>query len=166
MPRVCANTFGRATSGFPRGPVARHGACGWRAHPSRRPTLTHPVILVADDDRTIRDVIAAALTDEIGARVLRVDDGEGLLALVRQVRPAAIVTDVKMPRVGGLEVALALAADPRTAGIPIVAVSAVTDRQACLDAGCRAFLAKPFELDELVGVVRSCLVGAAGPPGA
>jgi CheY-like chemotaxis protein len=69
---------------------------------------------------------------------------------------AVVATDVKMPNQDGLEVARALAADPRTAHVPLIAVSAMADRQTCLQAGCHDVVEKPFDLDDLVAVVRSC----------
>ena len=83
-----------------------------------------------------------------------------MLACVERERPGMILLDLMMPRLDGFEVARKLKADPSTAGIPIVAVSALArpdDREAALAAGCDDFVRKPFELDELEAKIRSYL---------
>lgn len=119
--------------------------------------MENRVILVADDDKAIREIVASTLSLELSARVVLASDGERLLALARQLRPVLVVTDVRMPGLSGLDVARELAADPRTSGIPVLAVTAVASRDECLAAGCCEYLAKPFELAKLVEVARACL---------
>ena len=85
------------------------------------------------------------------------------LAVLRSVereRPDLILLDLMMPGMDGFEVARQLKADPLTASIPIVAVSALArpdDREAALAAGCNDFLRKPFELDDLEALIRTYL---------
>jgi two-component system, cell cycle response regulator DivK len=71
-----------------------------------------------------------------------------------------ILLDLMMPGLDGFQVAQRLKADPATASIPIVAVSALArpdDREAALAAGCDEFVRKPFDLDELERVIRGYL---------
>src|SRR5687768_17399837 len=98
-------------------------------------------------------MMAAALSTELSAHVVLTRDGARLLEAVRRVGPLAVVVDLMMPGVGGLEAIRALRADPATAGVRIVAVSAGGDGAEALAAGADAFLAKPFEVDRLVDLV-------------
>jgi CheY-like chemotaxis protein len=75
-----------------------------------------------------------------------------------------ILLDLMMPGLDGFQVTRQLKADPETAGIPIVAVSAMArpdDREAALAAGCDDFVRKPFELDDLEAVIRTHLENGA-----
>jgi CheY-like chemotaxis protein len=112
-------------------------------------------VLVVDDSSVIRDLIRVNLELE-GLEVMECGDGEEALALVEQVRPDVITLDVVMPRLGGFDAAERLRADPATAGIPIVVVTARAgqadfDRATAL--GVEGYLTKPFEPSELVGLV-------------
>src|SRR5438445_313195 len=76
--------------------------------------------------------------------------------------PALILLDLMLPRVSGWEVARRLRSSPRTASVPIIAVSALSrsqEREAALHAGCDAYLTKPFTPDELARLVASTLHG-------
>jgi CheY-like chemotaxis protein len=117
----------------------------------------NPVIIVAEDDHDIAQVMAAALSTELSAHVLVALNGRRLLELAANIRPAVVVTDIRMPEVDGLVAAARLRDDPRTTHTPIVVVSAVDDDRAAIEAGGWVFLRKPFELDELVEVVSDLL---------
>jgi CheY-like chemotaxis protein len=119
----------------------------------------HAVILVVDDDTAIRELMVAAFEDE-GYHVLQAADGAQALHLVSQTRPSVVVLDIQMPGIDGLEVARRLKADPETAAIPLVAVSAHARGAEVLGTGCCAFVAKPFDLMVLVSAVTS----ATGSP--
>jgi CheY-like chemotaxis protein len=116
-----------------------------------------PFVLVVDDDRFIRDVVAACLEDEPDLGVAAAADGQEALRLVARARPAALVLDLAMPRLDGFEVCRRLKADPATRAIPVIAMSAGERRWAALDAGCDAFIAKPFDVEELVATIRRAL---------
>jgi CheY-like chemotaxis protein len=116
---------------------------------------TNRGIVVAEDDKATREMLAAALSTELGARVVLVPDGERAVEVVRRQRPAVVVLDMIMPGIDGLEAARQLKADPVTADIPIVAISAAPRRAEALAAGCDRFLAKPLQLDELLDLVHS-----------
>ena len=120
-------------------------------------------MLIADDDPMIRDLMQAVLAGEDGLHPVLAANGIEALAAVEAVRPAVVLVDMQMPLVDGAEVARRLKADPGTRAIPIVGLSAGARREAALAAGCDVFVAKPFELDELVAVVHGCL--RRGGPG-
>ncbi len=118
-------------------------------------------ILVVDDDRAVRDSLRRSLEFN-GYTVETAADGAEALARVPQVDPDAIVMDVMMPRLDGLETTRAL----RSAGndVPILVLTArdaVNDRVDGLDAGADDYLAKPFALEELLARVRALLRRAA-----
>lgn len=110
-------------------------------------------ILVVEDDPLLREVITEALSDE-GYTVYEAGDGEGALerldAMPRQ--PDLVLSDVRMPRLSGFELAERLA--QRRLPIPIVLMSATRNAPPGESA---TFLAKPFSLDDLVALVARVL---------
>jgi CheY-like chemotaxis protein len=109
-----------------------------------------------DDNKVIRQLIRVNLELE-GFEVVTAADGAECLEVVHQVRPDVITLDVVMPRLDGLRTAARLRADPRTRNLPLAIVSACGPYEvdAGLDVGVDAFLAKPFEPADLVGLVRN-----------
>ncbi|MFF8525950.1 response regulator [Streptomyces werraensis] len=120
-------------------------------------------VLVVDDNKVIRQLIRVNLELE-GIEVVTAADGAECLEVVHQVRPDLITLDVVMPRLNGLRTAARLRSDPRTAGTPLVIVSACTQHEveSGLDVGVDAFLAKPFDPQELVRVVQSLIDSSTG----
>ncbi|GLZ49847.1 DNA-binding response regulator [Actinomycetospora sp. NBRC 106375] len=121
-------------------------------------------VLVADDDRAIRESLARALELE-GYEVAAVADGVEALTCVRRDAFDALVVDVMMPGVDGLAVCRVLRAeDDRTPVLMLTARVETPDRVAGLDAGADDYLPKPFELDELLARLRALLRRAAYAP--
>jgi two-component system response regulator MprA len=116
-------------------------------------------ILVVDDERALRDSLRRALALEGYEVELAADGEEALYRLTsREVEPDAIVLDVLMPRVDGLEVARRLRkAGNRTPILMLTARDQVEDRVAGLDAGADDYVVKPFALEELFARVRALL---------
>src|SRR5215210_3234202 len=118
-------------------------------------------VLVVDDDRAIRESLARALELD-GYEVDLVPDGASALATIRASRPDVAVVDVMMPNIDGLTLCRVLRAEKDR--LPILMLTARTetpDRVAGLDAGADDYLAKPFELDELLARLRALLRRAA-----
>lgn len=112
-------------------------------------------MLVADDDRAIRESLARALELE-GYEVTGVVDGVESLTVLRRESFDALVLDVMMPGVDGLAVCRVLRADgDRTPVLMLTARQETADRVAGLDAGADDYLPKPFELDELLARLRA-----------
>jgi two-component system, OmpR family, response regulator MprA len=114
-------------------------------------------ILVVDDDRAVRESLRRSLAFN-GYDVDVASDGREALDRLRAERPDALVLDVMMPRVGGLEACRRLRADGDD--VPILVLTArdsVADRVAGLDAGADDYLAKPFDLEELLARLRALL---------
>jgi two-component system response regulator MprA len=114
-------------------------------------------ILVVDDDRAVRESLRRSLAFN-GYQVDVAADGGEALDRLRDQRPDALVLDVMMPRVGGLETCRRLRADGDD--VPILVLTArdsVADRVAGLDAGADDYLVKPFDLEELLARLRALL---------
>ncbi len=114
-------------------------------------------ILVVDDDRSVRESLRRSLAFN-GYQVELASDGQAALDAVLAQRPDAMVLDVMMPRLDGLEVCRRM----RAAGdeLPILVLTArdaVSDRVAGLDAGADDYLPKPFALEELLARLRALL---------
>lgn len=114
-------------------------------------------ILVVDDDRAVRDSLRRSLEFN-GYSVDVATDGAEALARVPLINPDAIIMDVMMPRLDGLETTRSL----RNAGndIPILVLTArdaINDRVDGLDAGADDYLSKPFALEELLARMRALL---------
>jgi len=123
-----------------------------------------PRVLIADDDRAIRESLRRALTLN-GYHVTAVADGVEALSTARRDPHDAMVLDVMMPGVDGLGVCRVLRADgDRTPILMLTARVETSDRVAGLDAGADDYLAKPFELDELLARLRALLRRAAPLP--
>jgi two-component system response regulator MprA len=123
-------------------------------------------ILVVDDEPAVRDSLDRALRLE-GYHVDLAADGAEALSSLADESPDAVVLDLMMPRVDGLEVCRRMrAAGDRTPVLVLTARDAVTDRVKGLDAGADDYLVKPFALDELLARLRALLrrsgVGAPG----
>ena len=115
-------------------------------------------VLVADDEDDIRALVALAVGKAGCAVDASVADGAAALDSARTQLPDLAVLDVSMPGATGLEVCAALRADPVTAGIRILLLSAgasLDDVAAGLAAGADASLAKPFQVSGLVHQVRT-----------
>ncbi|MFE7133136.1 response regulator [Streptomyces sp. NPDC057638] len=111
-------------------------------------------VLVVDDNRVIRQLIRVNLELE-GFEVVTAADGAECLEVVHEVRPDVITLDLVMPRLDGLKTAERLRADPGTSHLPVAIISACSGHELAggVAAGVDAFLAKPFEPDELVRLV-------------
>ncbi|MET3962143.1 two-component system response regulator MprA [Marmoricola sp. OAE513] len=120
-------------------------------------TDAKPHVLVVDDDRAVRESLRRSLEFN-GYTVSMAADGAEALAGISSINPDAVVMDVMMPRLDGIETTKAL----RSVGnhVPILVLTArdaVGDRVEGLDAGADDYLTKPFALDELLARLRALL---------
>jgi CheY-like chemotaxis protein len=114
--------------------------------------MSHATVLVVDDDPTIVSFLREALEDE-GYEVVTAVGGEAL-PLAHDLHPSVILLDAAMPGMDGLEVSRRLRADPVTAPIPLVAMSAQHHLDAAADRmPVNDRLPKPFELEQLYDTV-------------
>jgi DNA-binding response OmpR family regulator len=117
-------------------------------------------ILIVEDDRDTREMLAALLAME-GFHAVAAEDGLEALHLLRTVRrrapevPCLVLLDLKMPRLGGNEFRRAQLGDPTVASVPVAVMSGATDLEAHAKAlGAVASVSKPIDCDVLMEVVR------------
>ena len=118
-----------------------------------------PVVLAADDDEDILELVAFRL-ERSGYTVLRAKDGEEALRLALDAKPDLAVLDVMMPKLDGYELTRRLRADDATSRMPIILLTARSqdaDVQAGFDAGADDYLRKPFSPQELRARVQAIL---------
>lgn len=119
-------------------------------------------ILVVEDDADNRKIVVKVLTRE-GYETLEAADGRVALSLARAELPDLIMMDLGIPHVDGLEASRQLKADPRSADIPIIALTAFAqrgDEERARKAGCDGYLSKPCRPQTIRDAVRRFL-----PPG-
>jgi two-component system, chemotaxis family, chemotaxis protein CheY len=116
------------------------------------------LILIAEDERTIADVIATVVADA-GHEALVAGHGRRALELARERWPALVITDLMMPHLDGAELIAALGAEAAARGRarpPVILLTSAGLRQA-RPAGADAVLRKPFDLDALDDLMRRLL---------
>jgi signal transduction histidine kinase len=116
-------------------------------------------VLVVDDEASNRELMRDLLQRQ-GYRVFEAADGEEALAQVEGLPPDVVVLDVMMPKLDGFETCRRLKADPRTAPVPVLLVTALTDRRdrlAGIEAGANDFLTKPLDIQDVLLRVRNAL---------
>ena len=114
--------------------------------------MDHPLILLVEDNATIRDAFSILLSDS-GYRVLQADSGERALAVSEEQLPDLILLDLGLPDVPGIQLAKTLKSRPSTREVPIVALTGHAldaNRDACIAAGCAGYLTKPIDADQLL----------------
>jgi two-component system response regulator MprA len=119
-------------------------------------------LLVVDDDRGLRDVLRRALTLS-GYEVRTVETGSDALSEIASRAPDAIVLDIGLPDIDGLDVCRLLRREGnRVPVLMLTARDAVSDRIDGLDAGADDYLIKPFDVDELRARLRALLRRGGG----
>jgi two-component system, cell cycle response regulator DivK len=117
------------------------------------------LILIVEDNEKNRKLVRDLLTVK-GYALMESETGEEALRLARERPPALVLMDIQLPGIDGIETLRRLRADPATAAIPIVAVtaSAMThDRQKILAAGFDGYQAKPISVRPFLELVRQVL---------
>lgn len=120
-------------------------------------------ILIVEDNANNLDMLSRRLTRRGYQVVVAVDGADGV-ARARSERPALILMDMSLPVIDGWEATRRLKADPETAAIPIIALTAhamLSDRDKALDAGCDGYETKPVELSRLLELMEKLLGAAA-----
>ena len=117
-------------------------------------------ILIAEDERDIRDLVAFTLRFA-GHEVFVANNGEEAVQMAPQVNPDLVLMDVRMPRMTGYEACKIMKATPDLRDIPVVFLSAKgqeSEIQQGLEAGAEEYLLKPFAPDQLTNRVKAILV--------
>jgi len=119
-------------------------------------------IVIAEDEPDIRDLVTFTL-QFAGHQVVPTANGAEAVEAVKRERPDIVLMDVRMPKMSGYEACRALKADPETAPIPVVFLSAKgqeSEVKEGLAAGAIAYILKPFSPDELINRVQEILQSA------
>ena len=101
------------------------------------------IVLIAERDHTVRELQEHFLR-EAGFAVEFADDGVSALAHARLIAPAAVVTEIMIPRMDGLTLCRRLGEDPLTRDVPVLVFSILSAAARAEDAGAKAFLRKPI----------------------
>jgi CheY-like chemotaxis protein len=113
-------------------------------------------ILICDDEPALRELVRASLSD--GYRFAEASDGLIALELAQELEPDAVILDLMLPRLGGLEVLARLQADDRLRQVPVLVITAWNEtREDVLAAGAAEFVAKPFDPASLKAAVEELL---------
>ena len=118
------------------------------------------ILIVEDNDKNMKLVRDVLQVD--GYTTLEAVTGEDGVALAQQHKPDLILMDIQLPGINGIEALRILRADPATAAIPIIAVTASVmqqDRKMITEAGFDAYVGKPLNLKEFREAVRHALQG-------
>jgi two-component system cell cycle response regulator DivK len=122
-----------------------------------------PKILLVEDNEMNRDMLSRRLMRRGYEVVMGVNGREGI-DLARSAQPDLILMDMSLPEIDGWTATRTLKADPATAGIPVIALTAhatAQDREKTLEAGCDDFDTKPVDLARLLGKMEALLGGRA-----
>ena len=121
-----------------------------------------PVVLVVEDNERNRKLVRTVLEFR-GYEIVELEDGEHTVARAKECKPVVVLMDIELPKVDGITALRMLRADPETAHIPVVAVTAsVTpnERDRVVAAGFNAYISKPIDvmsfgvqIDKLAGKV-------------
>ena len=119
------------------------------------------VVLIVEDNeknlKLVRDVLQVK-----GYETLEATTGEDAIRLAAERLPDLVLMDIQLPGINGIDALRALRAEPATAGIPVIAVTASVmqqDRKMITDAGFDAYVGKPISLKEFLDAVRNALAG-------
>ena len=118
------------------------------------PSVQKTVLVVEDND--LNSKLLNALLEYHGFTVVTTPFGEAALELARRYRPDAILMDIQLPDISGVEATRRIKADQETRTIPIIAVTAFAmpgDEANILASGCDAYVAKPFNVTEFLKLV-------------
>jgi DNA-binding response OmpR family regulator len=122
-------------------------------------------IVIADDDPMIISLVSLRL-EIAGYEVLAARNGEEALALIRKIHPAAIILDIDMPGLSGIEALDAIKSDPAIDKLPVMILTGERNTDTVMQAmgsGASDYMVKPFQPDRLLDRVNRMVQSGAGP---
>ncbi len=124
--------------------------------------MTHPTVLVVDDDRDVRSFLCDLLRDE-GYTTIGLEDGVIAWDWLHTTEspPQLILLDLMMPIMSGWEFRQRQVSEPHLAVIPVIVISAIADRTTTLRLDVAATLPKPVPIDDLLDLVSKYTASAA-----
>ena len=118
-----------------------------------------PLVLIADDDVTMR-LLACEALEQTGFQVMEAQDGEEALEAFHHYQPQVVLLDVMMPKMSGFEVCRRIKNNPLTSDLPVIMVTALNemgDIERAIESGTDDFLSKPVNKLELLTRVKTML---------
>ena len=122
-------------------------------------TDSRPIVLIAEDDEDVREVLLEELEDEY--RVLEAENGREALERAGETPPDLVVTDIMMPEMDGLELCRRLKSGELTSHIPVIMLTSrgsVENQLEGLETGADDYVSKPFHMPILMARIRNLLV--------
>jgi len=123
------------------------------------PIDQRPLVVVVEDNRT-NARLTSTILQAAGYQAAVAYDGDEGLRLVKQLLPALVILDLQMPGMDGLTLAKHLKADPHTASLPLVVLTAHAmdeHRERAMAAGCTCFITKPIRYQQFVADIAQVL---------
>jgi chemosensory pili system protein ChpA (sensor histidine kinase/response regulator) len=120
-----------------------------------------PYIMIVDDSLSVRKSLSL-LVEDAGFETLLAKDGLEAIEVINQTRPNVMLVDMEMPRMNGLELTAHVRANEATQNMPIFMITSRTTekhREQAKSAGVNAYLTKPYQDDELLGLIDKALAG-------
>ena len=118
-----------------------------------------PRLLIADDNEQNRDMLSRRLQRR-GFDVLLAHDGRAAVEMARAERPDLILMDMNMPHLDGWEATRQIKAEPDSAGVPVIGLTAHAldgDRERAIEAGCADYHTKPVDFSKLMSQIEALL---------
>lgn len=125
--------------------------------------MSRTILLVEDNEDNV--TVYRTILEHSGYRVVEARDGAAAIRLAREERPDLVLMDISIPEIDGWEATRILKADPDTASIPVIALTAhalESDRARAEEVGCDGYLVKPIEPRRVLEEVARFLDGAGG----
>jgi chemosensory pili system protein ChpA (sensor histidine kinase/response regulator) len=122
-----------------------------------------PTVMVVDDSLTVRKIISRLLARE-GYQVILAKDGVDALEQLLEVTPDVILSDIEMPRMDGFDFVRNLRADEHLRALPVIMITSRTadkHRNYALQIGANHYLGKPYDEEELLGLIAGYLAAKA-----
>ncbi len=117
-------------------------------------------ILICDDDESVLDILCMVL-NKFGFNIISLKKSTTIFSTLDHEKPDLLVVDLQMPALPGDAIIKNLKTNPATSHIPVILISASPEgKTLAAEAGADAFLAKPFQLDELIGTIENLLNAA------
>ena len=106
-------------------------------------------VVIVDDEEIIRDLVEQIVTI-LDWTYDSATNGAQALQIIQRVMPDLVISDVEMPVMSGIELLIAMKEDPSLSHIPVVIMSSIEREAEAREAGCAAFIAKPFTLEAML----------------
>jgi chemosensory pili system protein ChpA (sensor histidine kinase/response regulator) len=125
------------------------------AAPVAKAVVSVPTVMVVDDSLTVRKITSRLLTRE-GYQVVLAKDGVDALEQLQEFLPDVVLSDIEMPRMDGFDLVRNMRADPRLKPLPVIMITSRTadkHRNYAFEIGANHYLGKPYDEDELIGLI-------------